>query len=105
MKSICSNNWIHHRFTKEFGVKAGASVGIDFGPYGPGIFGDLSRDYSASIGFGSGSVGVSTGKDGIGFSFSIGPSIGFAGSTSEPHNEKIDLNGDSTKEIYHHDFK
>ena len=92
-------------YTKEFGVKAGASVGIDFGPYVPGVFGDLSRDYSTSIGFGPGSVGVSAGKDGVGFSFSVGPSIGFTGSSTGSHDEKIDLNGDSTKEIYHHDFK
>lgn len=92
-------------YTKEFGVKAGASVGIDFGPYFPGVFGDLNRDYSTSIGFGPGSVGMSGGKDGIGFSFSVGPSIGFTGSTTGSHDEKIDLNGDSTKEIYHYDFK
>ncbi|EHJ3658842.1 filamentous hemagglutinin N-terminal domain-containing protein [Salmonella enterica] len=92
-------------YTKEFGVKAGASVGIDFGPYFPGVFGDLNRDYSTSIGFGPGSVGMSGGKDGIGFSFSVGPSIGFTGSTTGSHDEKIELNGDSIKEIYHYDFK
>lgn len=92
-------------YTKEFGVKAGTSVGIDFGPYFPGGVGDLNRDYSTSIGFGPGSVGMSGGKDGIGFSFSVGPSIGFTGSTTGSHDEKIDLNGDSTKEIYHYDFK
>ncbi|UYA60514.1 hypothetical protein NAL19_2379 [Pectobacterium sp. F1-1] len=92
-------------YTNGFGVKAWASVGIDFGPYAPGMLGDLSRDYSTSLGFGPGSVGLSAGKDGIGFSFSIGPSIGFTGSSTGSHIEKIDLNGDSTKEIYHHDFK
>ncbi|MGJ0479529.1 hemagglutinin repeat-containing protein [Pantoea agglomerans] len=92
-------------YTKEFGIKAGASIGIDFGPYFPGFFGDLNRDYSTSIGFGPGSVGMSGGKDGIGISFSIGPSIGFTGSATGSHDEKIDLNGDSTKEIYHYDFK
>ncbi|MFD3242597.1 polymorphic toxin type 25 domain-containing protein [Rahnella perminowiae] len=75
-------------YTKEFGVKVGASVGIDFGPYFPGFFGDLNRDYSTSIGFGPGSVGISGGKDGIGFSFSVGPSIGFTGSTTGSHDEK-----------------
>ena len=69
------------------------------------MFGDLDRDYSTSVSFGSGSVGVSAGKDGIGFSLSVGPSIGFTGSSSGSHDEKMDLNGDSTKEIYHHDFK
>ncbi|MGC0929765.1 hemagglutinin repeat-containing protein [Pantoea agglomerans] len=92
-------------YTKEFGIKAGASIGIDFGPYFPGLFGDLNRDYSTSIGFGPGSVGMSGGKDGIGISFSIGPSIGFTGSATGSHDEKIDVNGDSTKEIYHYDFK
>ncbi len=92
-------------YTKEFGIKAGASVGIDFGPYFPGVFGNLNRDYSTSIGFGAGSVGMSGGKDGIGFSFSVGPGIGFTGSATGSHDEKIDLNGDSTKEIYHYDFK
>lgn len=65
----------------------------------------MSRDYSASIGFGPDSIGMSVGKDGVGFSFSVGPNIGFTGSTSTPQEEKIDLSGDSTKEIYHHDFK
>lgn len=92
-------------YTKEFGIKAGASIGIDFGPYFPGLFGDLNRDYSTSIGFGPGSVGMSGGKDGIGISFSIGPIIGFTGSATGSHDEKLDLNGDSTKEIYHYDFK
>ncbi len=92
-------------YTNEFGVKAGASIGIDFGPYFPGLLGDLSRDYSTSVGFGPGSVGISGGKDGIGISFSIGPSIGFTGSATGSLAEKADLNGDSTKERYHYDFK
>nr|WP_261373613.1 polymorphic toxin type 25 domain-containing protein [Yersinia rohdei] len=81
-ETVINNDYfsISTGYTKEFGVKAGASLGIDFGPYAPGIFGDLSRDYSGSIGFGPGSV---TGS----------------------HADKIELNGDSTKEIYHHDFK
>ncbi|PWV34124.1 hypothetical protein C5955_02485 [Cronobacter sakazakii] len=92
-------------YTKEFGVKAGASIGIDFGPYAPGVFGDLSRDYSASIGFGPGSLGLSIGKDGFGFAVSVGPSIGYTSSSTSRHNEKIDLNSDTSKEIYHHDSK
>ena len=92
-------------YTKEVGVKAGASIGVDFGPYAPGLFGDLNRDYSAGIGFGPGAVGMSAGKDGIGFSFSVGPSIGFNGSSTDAQADNLDLNGDSTKEIYHHDFK
>ncbi|WP_171000932.1 polymorphic toxin type 25 domain-containing protein, partial [Escherichia albertii] len=92
-------------YTKEFGAKAGASIGIDFGPYDFGVFGDLNRDYSTSIGYGPGSVGLSVGQDGLGFSFSIGPSIGFTGSSTVPHSEKIEMSGDTTKEIYHYDFK
>ncbi|HFL4936961.1 TPA: polymorphic toxin type 25 domain-containing protein, partial [Escherichia coli] len=92
-------------YTKEFGAKAGASIGIDFGPYDFGVFGDLNRDYSSSIGYGPGSVGLSVGQDGFGFSFSIGPSIGFTGSSTVPHSEKIEMSGDTTKEIYHYDFK
>jgi len=92
-------------YTKEFGVKAGASVGIGFGPYFPGLFGDLNRDYLIIIGLGPGSVEMSSGKDGVGFSFSVGPGIVFTGSATGSHDEKLDLNGDSTKEVYHHDFK
>jgi len=92
-------------YTNEFGIKAGASIGIDFGPYFPELLGDLSRDYSTSVGFGPGSVGISGGKDGIGISFSIGPSIGFTSSATGSNDEKIDLNDDSTREVYHYDFK
>ncbi|NCH57736.1 polymorphic toxin type 25 domain-containing protein [Cronobacter dublinensis] len=97
--------FISQRYTKEFGVKAGASIGIDFGPYAPGEFGDLSRGYSTSLGFGPGSVGLSIGKDGFGFSVSVGPSFGFTGSSTARHSEKIDINSDTSKEIYHYDFK
>ncbi|EEC7484927.1 polymorphic toxin type 25 domain-containing protein [Escherichia coli] len=86
-------------------AKAGASIGIDFGPYDFGVFGDLNRDYSTSIGYGPGSVGLSVGQDGLGFSFSVGSSIDFTGSSTVPHSEKIEMNGDTTKEIYHYDFK
>ncbi|EFO1626360.1 hypothetical protein DWG93_00730 [Escherichia coli] len=48
---------------------------------------------------------MSVGQDGLGFSFSVGPSIGFTGSSTIPHSEKIEMNGDTTKEIYHYDFK
>ncbi|WP_190311350.1 MULTISPECIES: polymorphic toxin type 25 domain-containing protein [unclassified Pantoea] len=67
--------------------------------------GDLSRDYSTSAGFGPGFVGSSGGKDGIGISFSIGPGIDFTGSATGSLAEKVDLNGDSTKERDHYDFK
>lgn len=69
------------------------------------MLGDLSRDYSTSAGFGPGSVGISGGKDSVCISFSIGPGIGFTGSATGSLAEKVDLNGDSTKERYHYDFK
>lgn len=69
------------------------------------MFGELKRDYSISIGFGPGSVGVAAGKDGVSFSFSVGPSIGVTGSSTGSQVEKIELGADSTKEVYHHDFK
>ncbi|EPF4175702.1 polymorphic toxin type 25 domain-containing protein [Escherichia albertii] len=86
-------------------LKLVLQIGIDFGPYDFGVFGDLNRDYSTSIGYGPGSVGLSVGQDGLGFSFSVGPSIGFTGPSTVPHSEKIEMNGDTTKEIYHYDFK
>ncbi|EPI4979417.1 hypothetical protein FOT82_16030 [Raoultella planticola] len=48
---------------------------------------------------------ISLHRDHVSFSFSIGSSIGFTGSSTTPHGEKIELNGDTTKEIYHHDLK
>lgn len=48
---------------------------------------------------------MSGGKDGIGISFSTGLGIGFTGSAIGSHDEKIDMNGDSTKEIYRYDFE
>ncbi|ECG1392667.1 TPA_asm: hypothetical protein GNB58_005408, partial [Salmonella enterica subsp. houtenae serovar 45:g,z51:-] len=78
-----------------FGLEAGVSIGVDFGPYNPGLFGDLERNYSGSAGLGLGSIGLSAGKDGIGFSFSVGPSIGFSGKSSESGEGIMDFSGDS----------
>ncbi|WP_152650876.1 polymorphic toxin type 25 domain-containing protein [Pantoea anthophila] len=80
-------------------------MGNNFDPYFPELSGDLSHDYSANASFGPGSVGISGGKDGIGISFFIGPGICFTSSATGSHAEKVDLNGDSTKERYHYDFK
>ncbi|WNJ81577.1 polymorphic toxin type 25 domain-containing protein [Cedecea neteri] len=92
-------------YTKEFGATAGATIGVDFGPYAPGLFGNLERDYAISGGFGVGSAGLSVGKDGISVSLGGGPSIRLKTSTTSHQSEKIEMNGDTTKEIYHYDFK
>lgn len=83
------------------GAHGGASVGIAFGPYMPGIIGNPANDYSFNAGLGLGSIGVSTGKDGIGFSFGAGPNWGW----SATEIKGVDVNGTSTNEVYRHDFK
>jgi filamentous hemagglutinin len=83
------------------GAHAGASIGLTFGPYFPGVFGSTERDYSLNVGAGLVSFGATGNKDGIGFSFGIGPSWGISGTEFRG----IDVNGSSTEEIYRHDFK
>ncbi|WP_254711464.1 polymorphic toxin type 25 domain-containing protein [Pantoea cypripedii] len=56
------------------GAHAGASIGLTFGPYFPGVFGNPEHDYSLNIGAGVVSFGATGNKDGIGFSFGVGPS-------------------------------
>lgn len=53
------------------------------------------------MGAGIVSFGATGNKDGIGFSFGIGPSWGI----SDTEFRGIDVNGSSTEEIYRHDFK
>ncbi|MDN0117974.1 hemagglutinin repeat-containing protein [Yersinia frederiksenii] len=83
------------------GWHAGATVGLSFGPYLPGVFGTPEKSYSLNASTGVASLGVSAGKDGIGFSFGIGPSWGVSGTQIGG----VDVNGNTTKEIYSHDFK
>ncbi|WP_455845174.1 hemagglutinin repeat-containing protein [Pantoea agglomerans] len=83
------------------GAHAGATIGLTFGPYFPGVFGNPDQDYSVNIGAGVLSFGATGNKDGIGLSFGVGPSIGISG--TEVHG--VDLNGSSTQEIYSHEFK
>lgn len=83
------------------GAHAAASIGLSFGPYFPGIIGTPEHDYSLNAGVGVASFGLSGNKDGIGFSFGVGPSWGI----SATEIRGIDLNGSSTNEIYNHDFK
>ncbi|UJD91672.1 hypothetical protein FS594_10865 [Rahnella aquatilis] len=83
------------------GAHAGASVGLTFGPYFPGVFGNPEHDYSLNVGAGVVSFGATGNKGGIGFSFGVEPSWGISGTEIRG----IDVNGCSTDEIYSHDFK
>ncbi|HGU0841550.1 TPA: hemagglutinin repeat-containing protein, partial [Escherichia coli] len=49
------------------GAHGGASIGLSFGPYFPGLINSNDNDYSINGGFGVGAVGLSTGKDGVSF--------------------------------------
>ncbi|EFD1128601.1 Contact-dependent inhibitor A, partial [Escherichia coli] len=51
------------------GAHGGASIGLSFGPYFPGLINSNDNDYSINGGFGVGAVGLSTGKDGVSFTF------------------------------------
>ncbi|EFB1503054.1 hypothetical protein FJ881_24755 [Escherichia albertii] len=65
--------------------------------------GEDSREHNhVSINAGAGvtSWGVSGSKDGIGFSFGVGP---FWGSSATKFGD-VDVNGNTTEELYHHDF-
>jgi len=83
------------------GDHAGASIGLSFGPYFPGVIGHTNHDYSFNAGAGVASFGLTGNKDGIGFSFGVGPSWG----VSATEIRGVDVNGTSTDEIYSHDFK
>ncbi|HAF2130401.1 TPA: hypothetical protein G9F27_004690 [Salmonella enterica] len=83
------------------GAHGSASVGLSFGPYFPGLIETKDKDYTINGGLGVGSVGLSAGKDGIGFNFGVGPSWGW----SATEIKGVDVNGTSTTEIYRHDFK
>ncbi|HHV0355405.1 TPA: contact-dependent inhibition effector tRNA nuclease, partial [Escherichia coli] len=54
------------------GAHGGASIGLSFGPYFPGLINSNDNDYSINGGFGVGAVGLSTGKDGVSFTFGFG---------------------------------
>ncbi|WP_447494148.1 contact-dependent inhibition effector tRNA nuclease, partial [Escherichia coli] len=60
------------------GAHGGASIGLSFGPYFPGLINSNDNDYSINGGFGVGAVGLSTGKDGVSFTFGFGPSWGWS---------------------------
>ncbi|KEJ21076.1 hemagluttinin repeat family protein, partial [Escherichia coli 8-415-05_S4_C3] len=83
------------------GAHGGASIGLSFGPYFPGLINSNDNDYSINGGFGVGAVGLSTGKDGVSFTFGFGPSWGW----SATEIKGVDVNGTSTSEVYRYDFK
>ncbi|WP_350307649.1 polymorphic toxin type 25 domain-containing protein, partial [Photorhabdus viridis] len=96
---------INGGMTTAIGAHGGATVGIEFGPYFPGLLGAQDKDYSFDLGFGYGSFGISAGKDGIGVSLGIGPSIGWGGISRETPLGETDVNGKVGTEIYKHEFK
>ncbi|EJI7077739.1 hemagglutinin repeat-containing protein, partial [Escherichia coli] len=71
------------------GAHGGASIGLSFGPYFPGLINSNDNDYSINGGFGVGAVGLSTGKDGVSFTFGFGPSWGW----SATEIKGVDVNG------------
>ncbi|ELP5110297.1 TPA: contact-dependent inhibition effector tRNA nuclease, partial [Escherichia coli] len=77
------------------GAHGGASIGLSFGPYFPGLINSNDNDYSINGGFGVGAVGLSTGKDGVSFTFGFGPSWGW----SATEIKGVDVNGTSTSEV------
>ncbi|HDW1410982.1 TPA: VENN motif pre-toxin domain-containing protein, partial [Escherichia coli] len=81
------------------GAHGGASIGLSFGPYFPGLINSNDNDYSINGGFGVGAVGLSTGKDGVSFTFGFGPSWGW----SATEIKGVDVNGTSTSEVYRYD--
>uniref|UniRef100_UPI00201CC41C polymorphic toxin type 25 domain-containing protein n=1 Tax=Escherichia coli TaxID=562 RepID=UPI00201CC41C len=83
------------------GAHGGASIGLSFGPYFPGLINSNDNDYSINGGFGVGAVGLSTGKDGVSFTFGFSPSWGW----SATEIKGVDVNGTSTSEVYRYDFK
>ncbi|MCT8345297.1 hemagglutinin repeat-containing protein, partial [Photorhabdus kleinii] len=96
---------INGGMTTAIGAHGGATVGIEFGPYFPGLLGSQDKDYSFDLGFGYGSFGISAGKDGIGVSLGVGPSIGWGGISKETPLGETDMNGKVGTEIYKHEFK
>ncbi|WP_052752463.1 hemagglutinin repeat-containing protein [Tatumella morbirosei] len=89
--------------TLAVGGRISGQMGIQFGPYFPGTI-DSKRNNSVGLGLGIISSEVSYGKDGVGFSFGVGPAWGWSGISTNISGEKVDVNGSSGTEFYHYDF-
>jgi len=89
--------------TLAVGGRVSGQIGIQFGPYFPGTI-DSGRNSSMGLGLGIASGEISYGKDGLGFSFGVGPAWGWSGVSTNIAGEKVDINGSSGTEFYHHDF-
>ncbi|KFB96932.1 hemolysin, partial [Trabulsiella guamensis ATCC 49490] len=83
------------------GAHGGATIGLSFGPYFPGIVGSPAHDYSVNAGAGAISLGLSGSKDGVGFTFGVGPSWGL----SATKVGDVDINANTSEELYRYDFK
>ncbi|WP_206742798.1 hemagglutinin repeat-containing protein [Aeromonas dhakensis] len=94
---------INGGFTPTFGLRGSATIGLDFGPYLPELI-PTKNDSSFDIGLGWVSLGVASGKDGVGFSVGVGPSIGWGGVSKEIKSVDVEGNGKVGKEIYKYDF-
>ncbi|WP_346428742.1 polymorphic toxin type 25 domain-containing protein [Brenneria tiliae] len=60
------------------------------------------KDYD--IGLGLGAFGISTGKEGLGFSIGFGPSLGWSGISVKPGGVEIEGNGKVGEELYKYEF-
>lgn len=89
--------------TLAIGGRISGQIGIQFGPY---FSGSINSERNSSAGFGLGIVSseISYGKDGVGFSFGVGPAWGWSGISTNVAGEKVDINGSSGTEFFHHDF-
>ena len=89
--------------TLAVGGRISGQIGIQFGPYFPGAI-DSERNSSIGLGLGIISSEISYGKDGFGFSFGAGPAWGWSGVSANAAGEKVDINGSSGTEFFHHNF-
>ena len=89
--------------TLAIGGRISGQMGVQLGPYFPGII-DSERNSSIGLGLGIVSSEISYGKDGLGFSFGVGPAWGWSGVSTNVTGEKVDINGSSGTEFYHYNF-